>query len=489
MRIKKSLQIIAQIIGIYSLFIAVSVAADNGSALCDGLYAEKQITQKQIDRLLKANYPHHAINFCKANLDNLDLSNQDLSGFNFDSASLRHTDLSYSNLTESTFKSAVFIESNLLHAYARWSVFDHAIFLKSNLENINLSDSSLKNITMKQVTLENAVASHSDFSNATIQLSNLKQANFSHAIFANSDLRINTALLSHFSYANLKNADLTELDAAQIKFDNADLTGVSFYQAHLKSADFTNAILNNTDFMYADLHKIIYRPNLVGLPLISSLTTVKNFETIQFYDDTLKGLPLTALKSAYKTNGMRSMERLITSMVKTQEMRHNLASNGTQKIGALFSYVLFYLTVDYGLSPSRPLILFCILILLMSIPYRLAINNRSSHYKILIEWKQWQINKAITVELAKLNYFRVWKNRLHYELVQWQRALYFSLLCAFRIGWDDFNISVWIQQMQRKDYKLTGKGRVRTIAGLHALISIYLILLWILTYFGRPFEW
>lgn len=67
-------------------------------------------------------------------------------------------------------------------------------------------------------------------------------------------------------------------------------------------------------------------------------------------------------------------------------------------------------------------------------------------------------------------------------------ALYFSLLSAFHIGWRDFNVGNWISRMQPREYTLRATGWVRVASGLQSLISVYLLALALLTYFGRPFE-
>ena len=36
--------------------------------------------------------------------------------------------------------------------------------------------------------------------------------------------------------------------------------------------------------------------------------------------------------------------------------------------------------------------------------------------------------------------------------------------------------------------RLRAKGWVRVVSGVQSLISVYLIAMWVLTYFGRPFE-
>jgi hypothetical protein len=42
--------------------------------------------------------------------------------------------------------------------------------------------------------------------------------------------------------------------------------------------------------------------------------------------------------------------------------------------------------------------------------------------------------------------------------------------------------------MQTREYTLRATGWIRTVAGIQSLLSVYLLALWVLTYFGRPFE-
>ena len=67
-------------------------------------------------------------------------------------------------------------------------------------------------------------------------------------------------------------------------------------------------------------------------------------------------------------------------------------------------------------------------------------------------------------------------------------ALYFSALSAFRIGWRDLNVGSWLTRLQAREYELRGRGWVRVVSGLQSLMSVYLIAIWALTYFGRPFQ-
>ena len=67
-------------------------------------------------------------------------------------------------------------------------------------------------------------------------------------------------------------------------------------------------------------------------------------------------------------------------------------------------------------------------------------------------------------------------------------ALQFSILSAVHIGWRDLNVGNWIARMQPREYALRPSGWVRAVSGVQSLLSVYLLALSVLTYFGRPFE-
>ena len=67
------------------------------------------------------------------------------------------------------------------------------------------------------------------------------------------------------------------------------------------------------------------------------------------------------------------------------------------------------------------------------------------------------------------------------------RGLQFSLLSAFHLGFRELNIGNWLARVQAREYGLQAVGWVRVVAGLQSLLSVYLLALWALTYFSRPF--
>ena len=66
--------------------------------------------------------------------------------------------------------------------------------------------------------------------------------------------------------------------------------------------------------------------------------------------------------------------------------------------------------------------------------------------------------------------------------------MFFSLMSAFNIGFRDINFGRWLRLLTRQEFDIKAVGWARVIAGWQSLISVYLIALWALTYFGRPFD-
>jgi hypothetical protein len=63
-----------------------------------------------------------------------------------------------------------------------------------------------------------------------------------------------------------------------------------------------------------------------------------------------------------------------------------------------------------------------------------------------------------------------------------------SLLSAVNIGFDQFTPGDWIRRFQAREYLLEAVGWVCIVAGAQALLSVFLLAMWMLTQFGRPFE-
>jgi hypothetical protein len=181
----------------------------------------------------------------------------------------------------------------------------------------------------------------------------------------------------------------------------------------------------------------------------------------------------------------------------------------------MFRLVAFDLTTAYGFHPARALLIMiglgALLILVYVWPIRFATRPPDPAEipcgSRLIDWVR-RIGLGLRGKWTNGGIYRIWPtDRIEVgkgepELINEAKierlrartldalgyAAYFSLLSAFHIGWRDFNVGSWIARIQSREYTLRATGWVRVIAGLQSLLSVYLLAIWALTYFGRPFQ-
>lgn len=175
-----------------------------------------------------------------------------------------------------------------------------------------------------------------------------------------------------------------------------------------------------------------------------------------------------------------------------------------QKVESLFGFVAFNLTSAYGLYPGRPMRLLGVGLVIFSIPYLVALNRYRGGgiWAVVLADRVRRRRHAgdPMVRVTVRGLARKPEQSLHvsgpaYMLVPWRvgwrvaaTAFYFSLLSAFSIGWKELNVGTWLTRVQRREYTLRGTGWVRMVSGVQAILSVYLLALWALTYFSRPFE-
>jgi hypothetical protein len=215
---------------------------------------------------------------------------------------------------------------------------------------------------------------------------------------------------------------------------------------------------------------------------------------------------LVELREAFKKSGFRQQEREITFAIRRTEREHSwlsvfdprtqatLTRRFFDAIEVAFAFLLFELPSDWGMSPGRPLRILGLLLPLFALPYWLALQTPTGSEGGI--WAVWSADRIIKAEGGD--------NPVLLTSVAWPGgpgprrvlstpgalgfAVYFSLLSAFHIGWRELNVGTWLIRLQPHEYTLRATRWVRTVSGIQSLVSVYLIALWVLTYFGRPFE-
>jgi len=136
------------------------------------------------------------------------------------------------------------------------------------------------------------------------------------------------------------------------------------------------------------------------------------------------------------------------------------------------------------MAPGRPLLIVAALAALLSIVYMFAQIDPGPNAGIWAVWDEHRIKQSEnSKEPQQLTAFG--PSQISFLFL----AFYFSLLSATRIGWHELNVGTWITRIQPREYSLRAAGWVRVVSGVQSLISVYLVALTILSYFGTPFEY
>ncbi len=205
-----------------------------------------------------------------------------------------------------------------------------------------------------------------------------------------------------------------------------------------------------------------YDPKPGALPNVLLLAQAKGLWGMTFESP----FPMIELREAFKQAGLRQQEREITYAIERMRTRRANPIEGGLR------YILFEVTSDYGLSYGRPLLIILGLILAFAFPYMAAIRRPGRGKVVRVDPEAENVTTTVVGSAGKAV----------------GMGIYFSLLSAFHLGWRDLNVGNWIIRLQPREFFLRGEGWVRTVSGIQSLISVFLVALWVLTYFGRPFE-
>jgi uncharacterized protein YjbI with pentapeptide repeats len=454
--------------------VGLAVAADledaRNEALekCNGPFEEKMLTQEEIKEVLekhlewRKDYLHQEAqdsrraNLCKAKLNNANLHGANLADANLSEADLIGANLSKANLDRADLSGAKLFRADLSEArLTRAKLFtadlDSADLSEAELFRADLSDATLFQATLTEAHLHKAV-----LSGASLRLANLTRADLRSANLRGTDL---------------EKADLTGASLAFTDLSESLLTDTDLSDAYLYSTDLSGARLIRTNLSCA-----VFEP--ASVPDKGYLSAIEGLTSVRFTVGNHAGLVL--LRNALRDAGLRELEREATFALEHGKLLHQLEDGDEfgSRLESYFKLIFFELPVEWGLRPGRALWLLLYLIPLFAIPYILALSFAGKD-GIWQDWEEKRARKDLGQDEPK---------RL---TVGWRKAIgfgfYFSVLSAFSIGWREFNVGNWIARIQLREYTLRATGWVRTVAGVQSLISVYLVAMWVLTYFGRPF--
>ncbi len=299
---------------------------------------------------------------------------------------------------------------------------------------------------------------------------------------------------ANLSGANLREADLHGADLRQANLSSTDLSGADLSRAALQFADLHGANLNDASLRdaqmnWAILDRVLFEPK--ELPTVWTMALAKDSDSMTFeYNPS----PLTQLRNRFQDAGNREAERAVTCALNRRQARPDYKTPPYKSMQGLFRWIAFDLTCGYGLSPGRPLGILGLLCLLFALAYAVFIHcpGTSGIYLVGSRWSKGRWNtQGLRIRPRTIASTRRWNVPFLWLGREWRvlrAAMFLSLISAFDIGFRDINLGRWLRLLTRREYDLKAIGTARTISGIQKLLSVYLVGLWVVTYFGRPFE-
>jgi hypothetical protein len=278
---------------------------------------------------------------------------------------------------------------------------------------------------------------------------------------------------ANLEFADLRHASLLDVDLSDANLQAANLIHSHLIDVNLTAADLTSVDLEGSVLTRVNFFRAKFEPRNVS---DSMLIGSEGLSTIEFHDPR----NLVKLRNLSKEFGLRNEQKALTAA-----LRKFAIDKDTPYEQFLEAYIFGGWITDYGAKPIQSIFILLILVPTFSVIYYICLLRNSHSSNI---WKVWPTESVNGIAKKP---FRITEglgehSGQYFWLLSW--SFYFSLLSAFHIGWRDLNVGSWISRLQFDDYVVRATGWIRVISGVQSLISVYLLALWLLTYFGTPFE-
>jgi Pentapeptide repeats (8 copies) len=360
-------------------------------------------------------------------------------------------------------------------AYPDWRRDARSLPEQANFCNADLAQAQLSSANLAQAQLSRAVLYGAQLIGARLDAADLYDADLTGANLSGANLTL----------ANLSGANLTGADLASAHLDYTNLSRANLSAASLNGARLRAANLGKSRLDYADLTGATYDPlSESPAPYVDGIRGLSTLN-IPFG----RQLGLIQLRKLLQDGGLRDAEREATYAIERSRTADQLFSPSWnfRWILGVARFVGFDVTTAYGLHPTRALEWIMLLGAVLTPVYMLAMLHPSATSGVVQVFPRDRLDGTAgdpadeKERKKKVVQARDWRDAF-------RPAVYFSLVSALNIGFQQFTPGDWLRRLQGREYSLEAVGWVRTVAGAQALLSVFLLAMWVLTQFGRPFE-
>jgi hypothetical protein len=305
---------------------------------------------------------------------------------------------------------------------------------------------------------------------------------------------------ANLSNSKLIGADLRGVSLSKAKLNSVDLSGADLtcFRTYpekkidrlqkctdLIGADLTDAQVSKAKLAGVDLASATYAP--VSEPPYPYVADIKGLDKLSVPPGELTGL--VQIRKLLQDAGLGDDERKATYSIQRSitagQLSSRLLSFGW--LEGAFRTVGFEWTTAYGLHPEWALGWVLVLGMALMPIYMLAVLHPTPASGVVQVFPADRLDGTAGDPADEQK-----RKKQLIRAKSWWRAIptagYFSLISAVNIGFEQFTPGDWIRRLQKRAYSLEAVGWVRVVAGIQALLSVYLLAMWVLTQFGQPFE-
>ncbi|HXJ93615.1 MAG TPA: pentapeptide repeat-containing protein [Terriglobia bacterium] len=359
----------------------------------------------------------------------------------------------------------------------------------ADLRRAALANAKLNGAVLEHTNLDGADLINADLTDSDLQYAKLRRAILFGAKLVRAQLGLKAipVAAAGLERARPKRSPLPDALKSALEtgtaIPEAINAGADLGRADLRGADLTGAWLRD-----ANLDLTIYEAT--ADPNVSGIARARHLDLVTYVDDPEA---LVRLRTELSAAGFGEAENKITYAVNRKQTEQDTP------VLRWFRRIAFDWTCQYGMNPARPLKIIGAVWLAMTVFYFLCMHTkgRSGIYMEATReaggqeqlWRFQVLLPHLTDKAAPgKRAHRKAMRRLRWEWRLTRCAMFFSLISAFNIGYQEFNIGEWLKMLTKREYDLTAVGWARTVAGVQSLLSVYMLALWVLTFFGHPFE-
>src|SRR5579862_963523 len=379
--------------------------------------------------------------------------------------------------------------------------------------NTGTSDAQIRSTLKRQESTLNSAKLPSDFHP---QPPWEWSGDFSHAQLSGQDLRYVSFIgadltASYFFESNLNHADAQ----SRILYagTGANLHPMCYVTTLFNGAWFLKTKLLGAELGESDMAHAVFEPDT--LPDARSIARAQNLQLLTFVTDPTA---LMQLRKSFQDSGFGEQVRQVTYALRFRENEiewlsccpscqpawplntisplffgAHVWSRGRElwsqrQVGEIAKHCLIYAanrvgldwTCQYGMNTLRPVRIGIAIWFICSIIFLGFIHHPGSSGLYLIRAEGITLDGEAAKNAAQIRpeTAQGWRAKLRGELVLIRQAMLFSLMNGVNLGFKEIDLGRWLRLLPRREMDIKAVGWARTVAGIQALSTLYLVALW-----------